>query len=143
MQNYFTPDIETASRDYLTAIQSARLIKMVENCYKHVPFYKQKFDEIGLLPGDIKSIADITKLPFTIKQDLRDNYPFGLFAVPKEKLVRIFEQFYRLDVARSSRSGGAGLGLAVAKEIVELHNGTITAKSENEQIEFTVTLPLL
>ena len=55
----------------------------------------------------------------------------------------IFEQFYRLDVARSSRSGGAGLGLAVAKEIVELHNGTITAKSENEQIEFTVTLPLL
>ena len=72
MQNYFTPDIETASRDYLTAIQSARLIKMVENCYKHVPFYKQKFDEIGLLPGDIKSIADITKLPFTIKQDLRD-----------------------------------------------------------------------
>lgn len=89
MQNYFTPDIETASRDYLTAIQSARLIKMVENCYKHVPFYKQKFDEIGLLPGDIKSIADITKLPFTIKQDLRDNYPFGLFAVPKEKLVRV------------------------------------------------------
>lgn len=63
--------------------------------------------------------------------------------IPKEKLVRIFEQFYRLDVARSSRSGGAGLGLVVAKEIVELHNGTITAKSENEQIEFTVTLPLL
>ena len=63
--------------------------------------------------------------------------------IPKEKLVRIFEQFYRLDVARSSRSGGAGLGLAVANEIVELHNGTITAKSENEQIEFTVTLPLL
>lgn len=63
--------------------------------------------------------------------------------IPKEKLVRIFEQFYRLDTARSSRSGGAGLGLAVAKEIVELHNGTITAKSENEQIEFTVTLPLL
>lgn len=86
MQNYFTPDIETASRDYLTAIQSARLIKMVENCYKHVPFYKQKFDEIGLLPGDIKSIADITKLPFTIKQDLRDNYPFGLLPFQKKSL---------------------------------------------------------
>lgn len=86
---YFNPDIELASRDYLHAIQSARLIKMVENCYSNVPFYKKKFDEIGLLPGDIKSIDDITKLPFTIKQDLRDNYPFGLFAVPNENLVRI------------------------------------------------------
>lgn len=86
---YFNPDVELASRDYLRAVQSARLIKMVENCYNNVPFYKKKFDEIGLLPGDIKSIDDITKLPFTIKQDLRDNYPFGLFAVPNEKLVRI------------------------------------------------------
>lgn len=89
MQNYFTPDIETASHDYLRALQSARLIKMVENCYKNVPFYKQKFDEAGILPGDIKSIEDISKLPFTIKQDLRDNYPFGLFAVSKEELVRV------------------------------------------------------
>lgn len=86
---YFNPDIELASRDYLRAVQSARLIKMVENCYNNVPFYKKKFDDIGLLPGDIKSIDDITKLPFTIKQDLRDNYPFGLFAVSNEKLVRI------------------------------------------------------
>ena len=62
MQNYFTPDIETASRDYLTAIQSARLIKMVENCYKHVPFYKQKFDEIGLLPFQKKSLCEFTLL---------------------------------------------------------------------------------
>lgn len=86
---YFNPDVELASRDYLRAVQSARLIKMVENCYNNVPFYKKKFDDIGLLPGDIKSIDDITKLPFTIKQDLRDNYPFGLFAVPNETLVRI------------------------------------------------------
>lgn len=88
-QSYFNSDIELASRDYLRAIQSARLIKMVENCYNNVPFYKKKFDEIGILPGDIKSIDDITKLPFTVKQDLRDNYPFGLFAVPNENLVRI------------------------------------------------------
>ena len=87
--NYFNPEIETASREYLHAIQSARLIKMVYNCYNNVPFYKKKFDEIGLLPQDIKSIDDITKLPFTVKQDLRDNYPFDLFAVPKEKVVRI------------------------------------------------------
>lgn len=89
MAKYFNEEIETASREYLHAVQSARLIKMVHNCYNNVPFYKKKFDEIGLLPGDIKSIDDITKLPFTIKQDLRDNYPFGLFAVTKDKLVRI------------------------------------------------------
>lgn len=89
MDRYFNPEIETASREYLWALQSARLIKMVHNAYDHVPFYQKNFDEIGLLPGDIKTIDDITKLPFTVKQDLRDNYPFGLFAVPKDRLVRI------------------------------------------------------
>ncbi|MBQ6708289.1 MAG: phenylacetate--CoA ligase [Clostridia bacterium] len=86
---YFQPEIETASREYLHALQSARLIKMVYNCYNNVPFYKKKFDEMGLLPQDIKSIDDITKLPFTVKQDLRDNYPYGLFAVGRDKLKRI------------------------------------------------------
>lgn len=64
------------------------------------------------------------------------------YTIPPEKLTRIFEQFYRLDTARSSRSGGAGLGLAIAKEIVELHHGTITAHSNDDRIEFTVTLPV-
>ncbi len=88
-QSYFEPEIECASREKLHELQSRRLVKMVENCYRNVPFYKRKFDEMGLEPGDIRSIDDLPKLPFTYKQDLRDNYPFGLFARPKEDLVRI------------------------------------------------------
>lgn len=87
--NYFEPDLETAPREVLHWIQSRRLVKMVESCYNNVPLYKKRFDEMGLLPGDIKSIDDIHKLPFTYKTDLRDNYPFGMIAVPKEQLVRI------------------------------------------------------
>ncbi len=86
---YFEPDIECAPREVLRWTQTRRLIKMVKNCYDNVPFYRRKFDEMGLKPEDIKSIDDIVKLPFTYKQDLRDNYPYGLFAVPKEELLRI------------------------------------------------------
>lgn len=87
--SYYRPEIECASRDYLHALQSARLIKMVRHAYDHVAFYKQKFDKIGLRPEDIHSIDDIGKLPFTVKTDLRDNYPFGMFAVPQGDIVRI------------------------------------------------------
>lgn len=85
----YKPEIEMATRSYMYAIQSARLIKMVDNAYKNVPFYKKKLDEAGIKPQDIKSIKDIIKLPFTVKTDLRDNYPFGMFAVPQGELVRI------------------------------------------------------
>ena len=85
----FQPEIECASRDYLHAVQSARLIKMVKNAYTNVPFYKKLLDDHGVSPEDIHSIDDIAKLPFTVKQDLRDNYPFGLFAVPTSQLQRI------------------------------------------------------
>ncbi|MBR5286589.1 MAG: phenylacetate--CoA ligase [Clostridia bacterium] len=85
----FKPEVECASRDEMKALQTERLKKMVKNAYENVPFYKQKLDEAGVSPDDIKSIDDITKLPFTVKTDLRDNYPFGLFAVPNSELVRV------------------------------------------------------
>ena len=76
-------------RESMRKLQSERLIKTVKTCYEKVPFYKKKMDELGVKPEDIKSIDDITKLPFTTKYDLRDEYPFGLQAVPREEIVRL------------------------------------------------------
>ncbi len=80
---------ECMSRDELSTLQSARLKKVVNNVYHNVDFYRKKMQELGLEPGDIKGIEDLDKLPFTTKDDLRKNYPFGLFAVPKSEIVRL------------------------------------------------------
>ena len=80
---------ESLPRQELSKLQSDRLKKVCERVYSRVPFYKKKFDEKGLKPSDIRGIEDITKLPFTKKSDLRDNYPYGLFAEPLENIVRI------------------------------------------------------
>ncbi len=80
---------ECMSRDEMTALQSARLRKLVDYVYHNVEFYRNKMQNIGILPSDIKGIEDIDKLPFTTKDDLRDNYPFGLFAVPQSQIVRV------------------------------------------------------
>jgi len=88
-EQYYSPDIETASRETMKAIQSENLKEMLKRCCEKVPFYKKKFDEAGIKPEDIQSIDDLHKLPFTYKTDLRDNYPFGLFAAPKEDVIRI------------------------------------------------------
>ncbi len=88
-QQYFNKEMECADRETMRELQSKRLRETVKRCYENVPFYRQKFDEMGLKPEDIQTIDDIVKLPFTYKTDLRDNYPFGLFAVPKKDLVRI------------------------------------------------------
>ena len=87
--HYYNKEAETMPREQLKALQSERLCAMVKRVYEKTPLYRKRFDEIGLKPEDIKSIDDISKLPFTTKQDLRDNYPFGLFAVPMEEVVRI------------------------------------------------------
>lgn len=81
--------IERASVDELRALQLERLRWSVRHAYDNVPHYRRKFDAKGVHPDDLKSLADLAKFPFTAKQDLRENYPFGLFAVPREKVVRI------------------------------------------------------
>ena len=83
------PKIECMSRDEMSTLQSERLVRQVKNVYENVEFKQKKMDALGLEPGDIKGIEDIGKLPFTTKEDLRDHYPFGLLAVPQEKIVRV------------------------------------------------------
>ncbi len=80
---------ECMSREQMHALQSARLVKLVDYVYHNVEFYRKKMQAVDLMPGDIKCLEDIVKLPFTTKDDLRDNYPFGLFAVPNSEIVRI------------------------------------------------------
>jgi phenylacetate-CoA ligase len=81
--------IETASVDELRALQLERLQKTLQRAYDNVPFYRQKFDAAGVRPEDLKSLDDLKLFPFTVKTDLRDNYPFGMFAVPRSDVVRI------------------------------------------------------
>ncbi len=86
---YYQPEIETMSREDLQALQLERLQALVKRVYEKIPFYKKSFDKTGINPADIKSLSDLTKLPFTVKQDMRDAYPFGLFAVPRKDVVRV------------------------------------------------------
>ncbi len=86
---YYKPEIECAPRSELEALQSYRLSRTVRRVYENVAPYRKKMDEAGVKPEDIKSIADLQKLPFTVKQDLRDNYPYGMFASPMKDVVRI------------------------------------------------------
>ena len=85
----FDPRVETMPRSELEALKLERLKHIVRYCYENVPFYHQRFDSIGLKPEHIRTLADIRLIPPTTKADLRDNYPFGLFAVPTDKVVRI------------------------------------------------------
>ncbi|MCI7813365.1 MAG: phenylacetate--CoA ligase [Robinsoniella sp.] len=89
MSRYFQPEIECASREEIRKIQSERLVKQVQNVWDHVPMYRKRMEEKGLTPEDIKSVDDLSKLPFTEKDDLRDQYPYGLLARPLSECVRI------------------------------------------------------
>ena len=81
--------IETASRDEIEALQLQRLRWTLQHAYDNVPHYRQAFDAKGVHPSDLKELKDIAKFPFTYKKDLRDNYPFGMFAVPREQVARV------------------------------------------------------
>ena len=81
--------IETASRDEIAVLQCERLAWTLRHAYANVPHYRTAFDRAGVHPDDFRSLDDIAKFPFTTKQDLRANYPFGMFAVPREQVVRI------------------------------------------------------
>jgi len=120
--------IETASRDELTALQLQRLRQTLAHAYQNVAHYRAAFDAQGVHPSDCKSLADLAKFPFTSKKDLRDQYPFGMFAVPREQIARIHASsgttgkptvvgYTRADldtwadlVARSIRAGGGRAG---------------------------------
>jgi phenylacetate-CoA ligase len=123
--------IETASRDEIAALQTDRLKRTLANVYENVPAYRKKFDAAGVTPSDFKRLEDLEKFPFTTKHDLRENYPFGMFAVAKERVARVHASsgttgkptvvgYTRNDVdtwanlvARSFRAGGVRPGMLV------------------------------
>ena len=89
MGKYFQEEIETASRETIEQWQNDGLLDVVKRVYENVPFYRKKMEEAGVTPDDIKSTADLPKLPFLTKDDLRDAYPYGLLAIPLKDCVRI------------------------------------------------------
>jgi len=89
MANYYQPEIETASREQILAWQNERLLKQVKHVWDNVPYYREKMQEKGVTPDDIKSVDDLHKLPFLTKADLRDAYPYGLMGKPLSECVRI------------------------------------------------------
>ena len=89
MERYYQPEIETMPRDQLRALQDERLVKQVKHVWDHVPYYRAKMEAMGVTPDDIKGVADLHKLPFVTKADLRDAYPYGLMGKPVSDCVRI------------------------------------------------------
>ena len=88
-ENFYARELETLPREKLAALQSRRLRQTVKDAFENVPFHRDRFASLGIQPGDIRTHADLVRLPFTQKSDLRDHYPFGLFARPREALARL------------------------------------------------------
>src|ERR1700726_1968434 len=124
-------DAERASRDEIMALQTKRLAWSLAHAYYNVAHYKKAFDKAGVHPADFKQLSDLEKFPFTVKTDLRDNYPFNMLAVPRENLVRVHASsgttgkpivvgYTRADIetwssvmARSIRAAGGRTGMII------------------------------
>ena len=111
--------IETASRDEISALQLERLKWSLRHAYDNVPFHKKAFDDKGVHPDDLKTLADLSKFPFMTKIALRDNYPFGLFAVPREQVLRLH-----------ASSGTTGKSIVVGYTAQDLDNWANLVTSE-------------
>lgn len=129
----YNPGIEKMPLEELRALQNTRLSQLVKRVYQAVPFYKTQFDSIGLRPEDIRTVADLPKLPFTRKSDLRDHYPFGLFAKPMEEIRRIHASsgttgkptvvgYTEKDLALFDEVVARSLACAGARPGMKLHN---------------------
>jgi len=108
---YYQPEIETMPRDELAQLQLQRMRESFENCYQNVELYRRRFDELGVKPQDLASLEDLAKFPFTIKQDLRDAYPFGMFARKNKDVARIH-----------ASSGTTGQATVVGHTAADLEN---------------------
>jgi phenylacetate-CoA ligase len=129
----FEPELETMPRDRLTRLQGERLARLVRYLDERVPFYRRRLDEAGVAPGDVQSLDDLPNLPFTHKDDLRETYPFELFAVPRDELVRVHGSsgttgkpivggYTRDDVELFATVNARTLAMAGAEPGMMLHN---------------------
>jgi phenylacetate-CoA ligase len=129
----FEPELETMPRERLGELQGERLARLVTYLHDRVPFYRERLDEIGAEPGDVRSLDDLSRLPFTRKEDLRGTYPFELFAVPMEEVVRVHASsgttgkpivggYTRADVDLFATVNARTLAMAGAQPGMMLHN---------------------
>ena len=117
-------EFETLPREVLESLQVKRLKQVAEHVYSTVPFYRQQFDKSRVRPEQIKSLDDLQRLPFTLKQDMRDNYPYGLFARPLDQIVRIH-----------ASSGTTGKPTVVGYTRRDIDNWTAFSPGEGNQGE--------
>jgi phenylacetate-CoA ligase len=129
----FEPELETMPRERLRTLQGQRLVRLVHYLDERVPFYRRRLDEAGVAPGDVRSLDDLASLPFTRKEDLRETYPFDLFAVPMDEVVRVHASsgttgkpivggYTRADVELFATVNARTLAMAGAEPGMMLHN---------------------